>query len=389
MNTTAYTLSTCRNVSNFIDSSARSRNFNLAEILISRLDTHLDFRGRLYTLETAFKEIRKGNSAVGRDYGSESVHSDNYKSLTLKEATEKARYYKSVDKDAYHIFKQSMPAYSFGCTLDGRSPGDPTGVLGIDPDDINDIRQAKMFAIASPYTLACVTTLGGNGLRILVKVYPTPTPETHRYAWFAVRNRYKFIAKVDPAGKEMNKLSSLAYDPEIYVNENSYPINWQINREAFLAEFPHDEIEQRALSGLPDEYRAAIKELTYKESGWSRERILCLFKYKDGGTHEFDAWGSRSNAMEVRKIEGGYKVRCHKCDGRTELFVANPQSKRYVTPKLSYVPSYEPVGSDLPSLRNLLKSEVLDWNKRTRNTKRKHLLILGTVQAQVKAQLRW
>ena len=235
-----------------------------------------------------------------------------------------------------------------------------------------------MFATASPYTLACFTTLGGNGLRILVKVYPTPTPETHRYAWFAVRNRYKFIAKVDPAGKEMNKLSALAYDPEIYVNENSYPINWQINREAFLAEFPHDEIEQRALSGLPDEYRAAIEELTYKGSGWSRERIPCLFKYKDGGTHEFDAWSSRSNAMEVRKIEGGYEVRCHKCDGRTEQFVANPQSKRYVTPKLSYESSYEPVGSDLPSLRNLLKSEVLDWNTRTRNTRRKHLLILGT-----------
>ena len=123
-------------MSNFFDSSARSRNFNLAEILISRLDTHLDLRGKRFTLETAFKEIRKGNSTVGRDYGSESIHNDNYRSLTLREATEKARHYKSVDNDVYHTFKQSMPAYSFGCTLDGRSPGDPTGVLGIDLDDI-------------------------------------------------------------------------------------------------------------------------------------------------------------------------------------------------------------------------------------------------------------
>ena len=138
-------------------------------------------RGKRFTLETAFKEIRKGNSTVGRDYGSESIHNDNYRSLTLREATEKARHYKSVDKDTYHVFKQSMPAYCFGCTLEGRSPGEPTSVLGIDLDDIENMSKARTFAVASPYTLACFTTLGGNGLRILVKVDPTPIPETHRY----------------------------------------------------------------------------------------------------------------------------------------------------------------------------------------------------------------
>ena len=146
-----------------------------------------------------------------------------------------------------------------------------------------------MFATASPYTLACFTTLGGNGLRILVKVNPIPTPETHRYAWFAVRNRYTFIAKVDPAGKEMNKLSALSYDPEIYVNEHSYPVNWTIDHEAFVSEFPHADIEQQALAGLPDEYRIAIEDMDFEADNWNRERLPCLFK-----THENDAWGSRS-----------------------------------------------------------------------------------------------
>ena len=298
---------------------------NLADVQISRLDSHFDFRGRRFTLKAAFKEIEKGNSTVGQDYGSECVNNDNYKSLSLREATEKARHHRSTNREAYDFFKRNLPAYCFGCTLDGRSPDQPTSVLGIDLDNIENMANAKKFAISSPYTLACFTTLGGKGLRILAKVDPTPTPETHRYAWFAVRNTYKFIAEADPAGKEMNKLSALVYDPEISVNENSYPINWGVDHETFLSEFPHADIEQQALGNLPDEYRAAIEDLTYKENGkgWSRERLPCLFKFRDGETHENDGWGYRSNAMEVRKIDGGYEVRCHKCDGRTEQFVAS------------------------------------------------------------------
>ena len=358
-----------------------SYKLNLSEIAISRLDTHYALGGRRFTLEAAFKEIRKGNSTVGRDYGSERVQNDNYKSLTLQEATEKARHYNSLDSEVYYTFKQNLPAYCFGCTLDGRSPDQPTGILGIDLDNIEDISRAKTLIMASPYTFAYFITLGGKGLRVLSKVTPIPTPETHRYAWFAVRNAYKFIAKVDPAGKEINKLSALVYDPEIFVNEKSYSLNWTVDTEAFLSEFPHDEIEQQALSGIPDEYKVAIEELTYKASGWSRERIPCLFKHREGGIHENDGWGYRSNAMEVRKIDGGYEVRCHKCDGRTEQFVANPQSKsvsnRY-TPKLSYLPDTEPESDKLHILRSLLKREVLAWERRTRNTRKKHLLILGT-----------
>ena len=352
-----------------------------AEIPISRLDNHRDFRGRLFTLATAFKEIRKGNSTVGRFYGYERVRSDNYKSLTLKEATELARHHKRTNKEAYAVFKESMPAFCFGCSLDGRSPDTPTGILGIDLDDIEDISKAKSLALGSPYTLACFTTLGGNGLRILVKVDPVPTPETHRYAWFAVRNKYKFIANVDPAGKEMNKLSALVYDPELFANEKSYPIHWEIDKEAFLAEFPYTDIEQQALSGLPDEYRVAIEDLEYKENGWSRERLPCLFKHREGGSHDNDNWGSRANGMEVRQIKGGYEVRCHKCDGRTERFVANPQAQsvfsRY-TPKLTYIPDIEPEMDTLQSLRSLLKDEVVAWGKRTQNTRKRHMLLLGT-----------
>ena len=179
----------------------------------------------------------------------------------------------------------------------------------------------------------------------------------------------------------MNKLSALAYDPELFVNEKSSPIHWKIDKEAFLAEFPYADIEQQALSGLPDEYSVAIEELEYKENGWSRERLPCLFKHRDGGSHENDNWGSRANGMEVRKIEGGYEVRCHKCDGRTEQFVANPQAQsvfsRY-TPKLAYLPDTEPEMNTLRSLRGLLKDEVIAWGKRTQNTRRKHILILGT-----------
>ena len=174
----------------------------------------------------------------------------------------------------------------------------------------------------------------------------------------------------------MNKLSALSYDPEIYVNEHSYPVNWTIDHEAFVSEFPHADIEQQALAGLPDEYRIAIEDMDFEADNWNRERLPCLFK-----THENDAWGSRSNAMQVRKVVGGYEVRCHKCDGRTKQFVANPQAKpvlnRY-TPKLHYLPDAEVAADDLPTLRNLLKDKVLAWERNTRDTRKKHLLIIGT-----------
>ena len=362
--------------------------FDPSHVFIGRLDSHYDYNGKLFTLAAAFLEIQSGISTVGRDYGNTRVADDNYKSLSLQQATERARSNKrKAERVLYERQKQELPAYAFGCTLDGRCPHTPSGILGIDLDDVDDIEHVKLFINASPYTLASFVTLGGSGLRVLTKIQPLSIPNNHHYAWLAVRNKYQTFAVVDTAGKEMNKLSALVYDPELYVNLNSIPVEWDVDKKALAAEFPDYEYTAvGSISGLPPDYLEQLQYLDFEDTnsrGWLRQRVPCPFTYGTPEMHEFDGWGFGTNATEVRAIEGGYELRCHKCDSKTAQFVANPtidkvrKYSRY-TPKLHRISNEPPNTESLKVLHNLLKKEVIDWEKRTQHTGQKHLLILGT-----------
>ena len=86
------------------------------------------------------------------------------------------------------------------------------------------INKLKAKIIADPHTMMCYTTISGNGLRVIYKYeLPNPNPSLYHSAFFAGNAHYEQLLgiKADPQCKNINRLSGLAHDPDVYFNPNA------------------------------------------------------------------------------------------------------------------------------------------------------------------------
>ena len=166
----------------------------------------------------------------------------------LKQKTKKARSLKAKDKFSYDAFKEgALPAPIFsGIFLPKKRQAQfivqHSGLIVL---DIDDLAVLILYALRAHNgkrddIILEFLSLGGEGLKIVVRVNPIPqNPAEHKAAYRAVIAHFKkltetFMFKFDEQGSDCSRLCALAYDRDAFYNPNATPIQW--NRDAHLAD---------------------------------------------------------------------------------------------------------------------------------------------------------
>ncbi|MDP4268411.1 MAG: VapE family protein, partial [Bacteroidota bacterium] len=131
------------------------------------------------------------------------------------------------DEDQFKKLKNSLPAF----TPSGLFKGDInlnnlvkySNVIVLDIDKLtkDEVINAKEKAIADPLTFICFISPGGHGLKILVRT--DNNMDFHKEAFEELKIYYEKITgcKIDPSGKNVNRLCYFSYDENFYSNDNS------------------------------------------------------------------------------------------------------------------------------------------------------------------------
>ena len=280
---------------------------------VARFESHFSVNSTAYALPTVLKEIRDGQTTV---ITADAIASQ-VGGRTLRHASEYAQTLLSNgNKDGYDVVKTSLPAVAFqGVSCEhSRAIDNLSGLVICEWDNLEDPAYALSILSQHPYVRAAWISLSGNGVKAIGVASPTPSVENYHLAWFTFASFFEDIGAVDTTGRRVNQLNALSYADRFYENVNALSFEWDAEDTAeYVSQFPDavaEDIENAALLSLPVEYQDALLEMDWKDDGWGRTRLPCLFEQ-----HEHDGWGSRSNAMAVRRgATGDLLFRCHKCD---------------------------------------------------------------------------
>jgi hypothetical protein len=141
---------------------------------------------------------------------------------------EKIDYYRSLPENneaeikAKKIAKTNLPYFTGSGTFAKRKDTGlkaHSGRLILDIDYVEDPEEVKKMVGADPFTEYCFTSVGGEGVAVIVKI----DPNRHLESWKALSSYYKrrFGLPIDKATKDLSRARFVSYDPNLIYNKNS------------------------------------------------------------------------------------------------------------------------------------------------------------------------
>lgn len=100
-----------------------------------------------------------------------------------------------------------------------------SGLICLDFDNIEAIKEKKSQLCKDPYTHICFVSPSGAGLKVIVK--GSDDMEQHNNVFVALEQYYsdRYSLQVDKSGKDISRLCFISYDPEAFYNEQSKVFN--------------------------------------------------------------------------------------------------------------------------------------------------------------------
>ncbi|TSA28391.1 MAG: virulence-associated E family protein [Bacteroidetes bacterium] len=137
--------------------------------------------------------------------------------------------------DEYNDQKRSLPGFTPSGLFEGgrklQHLKEYSGVLVLDLDDLT---QDQLVSIRSRveeihFTYACFISPGGQGLKILVRVFSRPV--LHKQAFNQVKDYYEreLNVLIDPSGKDVTRLCFVSWDETLYLNPSSAIFKTYVN----------------------------------------------------------------------------------------------------------------------------------------------------------------
>jgi len=112
-----------------------------------------------------------------------------------------------------------------------------------------DLASLKAKIIQDEFVEAAFISVSGQGLAVVIKVSlkDQPTKELHYELYFAIEEYFfkKFGVEIDKSCKSLSRFRYVSYDPEIYINLNSW--EWSDRKkESIFKELPKPKPEQQS-----------------------------------------------------------------------------------------------------------------------------------------------
>lgn len=234
----------------------------------------------------------------------------------------KARQFNAAGKtDAYDEIKLQLPAFTAAGHFSYRNASELkvySRRIVLDFDDLSDevIEELRAFCESLPFVELVFLSPSGEGVKVVCclsePIKDIRIDSFHRTAHRQLR--FFFAAKgfeID-TGDNLDRLCYISSDPRAFFNPNPHPFEVKEDlTEAGQAASTsaNKDIEFLQLSDLSEKYQEAIKELRFKEDGWSETFLPCAFN-----DHEKDGWDSSHNRMGVSRHQRGFIFHCFKCE---------------------------------------------------------------------------
>lgn len=152
----------------------------------------------------------------------------NIKSGRYKDAIKSVRSIrKTQNSNAYREAKKKLPAVTFGGTFNGNrnrnSVQDPTGLIVPDLDHIPDVEKTFADLITDEHIFFAFISPGGDGIKCGLRSEIVACDADHKQFYSTVENYFKEVynIQIDPACKDISRLTFMSHDPNAYLNINA------------------------------------------------------------------------------------------------------------------------------------------------------------------------
>lgn len=136
-----------------------------------------------------------------------------------KDLIEKVR--NANDQPTKDIFKQKLPAVTFGGLLKDRSTLlEASGLACLDFDKVSELNELKEDLKASKYIYSFWVSPSGNGIKALIKIPIVTDKEEYKEYYKAILRHFKDL-NPDKATNDINRLCFESYDPNLHINDGS------------------------------------------------------------------------------------------------------------------------------------------------------------------------
>lgn len=171
---------------------------------------------------TIFKNIKQV------DNGDDFPISDIMDAVKGGQWKDKINYYRGLPENneaeikAKKTAKTNLPYFTGSGTFSKRKDAGlktHSGRLILDIDYVEDAEEVKKLVGADPFTEYCFTSVGGEGVAVIVQI----DPSRHLESWKALSSYYKkrFGLPIDKATKDLSRARFVSYDPKLIYNKNA------------------------------------------------------------------------------------------------------------------------------------------------------------------------
>ena len=137
--------------------------------------------------------------------------------------------------EEYNERKRALPGFTPSGLFDGGRKlvhlKEYSGVIVLDLDDLSPdaLVSIRSRVEGIRFTYACFVSPGGEGLKILVRVFSRPV--LHKQAFNEVKDLYEreLNVPIDPSGRDVTRLCFVSWDENLFFNPSSTIFNPNVN----------------------------------------------------------------------------------------------------------------------------------------------------------------
>ncbi|MBC2713979.1 MAG: hypothetical protein HF978_01600 [Desulfobacteraceae bacterium] len=154
------------------------------------------------------------------------IISDKYKSVI-----ETGRAIKIKNEDAYKGYKQNtLSGFTFAGEFSSRKNANiqtPTGFIIPDLDHLEDVEQVFNLLTQDENIWFAFRSPGGDGIKCGMRTKKIGNDDDHKELYFSVEHYFNEVygLKIDPACKDISRLTYVSHDPDLWINPNPVYFN--------------------------------------------------------------------------------------------------------------------------------------------------------------------
>lgn len=249
-----------------------------------------------------------------------------------------------TDKKKRQEYKaKNLPCFTVSGIFDKKKADglrEHSGLIAIDFDDIEDLDTARAELYADKYTFAGFVSVSGNGLCLIVKI----DGKKHAEAFEGLEKYYfkHYGYNIDPAGKNVNRLRYISFDPKLHLSQKSEKFAEYIpKKKGRTSKIPNYVYNQSDFEFVLQQIENNRIDLTQDYRTWIEIGFAIASEFGESGEQYYQRISQFYAGYDAEKTKKKYKSLSKKKDGKitisTFFYYAKNAGLEITTPKTKII----------------------------------------------------